>query len=288
MPLANWNVPFELTSALYSSTRLPINSPFAFPAGTGQLNLRHDGCSINTVVRSTKNPVPQADGDILHRRFTTGTQMNLAIQFWDNRLGEVACGELLQSMLDTTLGYLFALINAGDNEGRISWTPEGENARMLDDIRLLSYMTGAQPAEGGQFELGVTLDCALPYVEDLTQLAPTLPGTVVNAGNRPTYPVWRIDGPFTTMTLTNSTTTESFSYNNGQPGAPTIGSGDILEIDTFLNSVTKIETGPVLTNAFAGMVLPSSEFFLIDPGSPSIALSGASSGTGLINSAWTP
>lgn len=287
--IANWNVPFYMTSASYGGgVLLPFNETFAFPAGTGKIVLKQEGCSLAAAVRSTKDNVPQADGSILHRRFLTGMEMQLSAWFWETTgaEGKMACDDLLQSMVDTFMGYAYGLLNAGDNEGRISWLPDGAAPRMLDDIRLASYPKEAHvdgPGMGFEF----MIDCALPYAENLEQLAPAVPGVVVNGGNRPTYPVWQIDGPFSgVMTLANTTTGEEFSYDEDLPEAPNIDAGDYLEIDVFRNSATKIAPGPVLSNAFPGLVLPDSAFFEIVPGNNTITLSGAPSGNGLINAAW--
>jgi hypothetical protein len=284
MPLPDWSVPFSLTSAQYSPTPLAFNTPVSFASGTGTYFLRADGCSLANQVRQTKDFVPQADGAILHRRFVAGMEMTLAIQMWESD-SQVACDTLLQEMTDALMGYLYGLLNAGDNEGRISWVPEGgssatSTSRMLDDIRLLTY-----PAESNQtaaYEVAFTVDCAKPYAEDLTQLAPVVGGAVVNNGNRPTYPVWQITA--SAFTLTNTTTGDSFSFDDSLPGCPNVGAG-YVEIDTFRNSVTIVTAGPTLSNGAAGVVMTTSDFFLLVPGTNTITLSSGT-GIGLINSAF--
>lgn len=284
MPIADWTVPFDLTSAVYSATLLPINQLTTFASGTGIYLLRQDGCSLNASVRATKDNVPQADGSILHCRFLTGMEMNLAVQMWEST-DYPACDALLQDMTDELMGYLYGLLNAGDNEGRISWTPAGQSVRMLDDIRLFTYPSESFP--GGVNELAFTLDCALPYAENLTQLSPSIPGAVVNSGNRPTYPVWKIYGPYTSFTLTNTTTNESFSYNGALPGAMSITGGDYIEINTFNNTAYRNGNQQ---NVKPGIDMLASDFFSINPGSNTITLaySGGVGGAsvGLINAAW--
>jgi hypothetical protein len=213
--------------------------------------------------------------------------MNLAIQLWENDT-QIACDMLLQEMLDDLMGYLYNLINAGDNEGRISWVPEGgssvsSTSRMLDDIRLLSYPAEAQQP-GAPYEVTVTVDCALPYAEDLTQLNPAIAGAVVNHGNRPTYPVWQVTASAFTLTDTSVTPNAVFQFDDTLPGCPNVGAG-YVEIDTFRNSVTIVTAGPTLSNGAAGVNMTTSEFFTLSPGSHTITLS---SGTGvcLINAAW--
>lgn len=283
MPIADWTVPFSLTSAVYSATLLPFNEAFSFSAGSGIYLLREDACSLNTDVRSTKDNVPQADGSILHCRYLTGMEMNLTVQLWENQANP-ACDQLQQEMMDTLMGYLYGLLNAGDNQGRISWTPNGGSSatstqRMLDDIRLLTYPV--ETHTGVLAELAFTVDCALPYAEDLTQLAPSIPGTVVNAGNRPTYPVWQIySGNFI---LTNTTTGDTFAFDDSQPGCPDVGAG-YVEIDTFRN--TAYLNGN-LANLKPGIVMDSSDFFSIPPGTHTITCPGVGGASrGLINPAW--
>ena len=134
---------------------------------------------------------------------------------------------------------------------------------------------------------------------DETQDPPSIPGPVVNYGNRPTYPVWQIWGQFETFTLTNTSTGEEMSWSGALPGAlpPTyaggtteVQSGDYLEISTFDNTVTLVEPGgvpPTLSNATAGLLMDSSVFFSLLPGTNVITLTYAgSSANGLINAAW--
>jgi hypothetical protein len=276
--IADWSIPFNLTSALYSASVLPINQ--AIP-GVGYYFLRQDGCALRNTVRAQKNDIPQADGAILHRRFTSGMEMDLTFQLWETT-DSLACDDLAQDMLDTLMGYLYNLINAGDNEGRISWTPDGQSARMLDDIRLLVY-PAVKNAQGAT-EIAVTVDCALPYEEDLTPTITTLTGTdnVTNLGNRPVYPVFRIySGGFT---LANSTTGYQFVFDDTQLGCPPVGGG-YVEINTLRNTVY---LNGNQDNMKPGIVIESSDFFTLPPGVSTITLSAGTGGSTAIefNSAW--
>jgi len=295
--IVDWTVPFELTSTPYNSTNLLINQAITFTNGTGIFLLRTDGCSLTNVVRQTKDNVPQEDGAILHRRFTAGMEMTLTIQCWQTT-SLIACDELLQEMVDDLSGYLYGLLNALDNEGRIQWNPTGgssatSTARMLDDIRLLSYPEGSQ-ATGSPFEVKVTVDCALPYAEDLTQLAPSVPGVVTNHGNRSTYPVWQIYGAGggLNFTLTDSSTGMQFAFNDGLTGTHQVTGGNYIEIDTFRNSVTETVPGvppTPLYNSASGVEPASSDFFLLAPGTNTITLIGSGIGGSsqvLVNAAW--
>jgi len=288
MPLADWTVPFLLTSADYSGSKLEINTQTA----NGLYLLRPEGCSLNNQVRSSKEMVPQEDGAILHRRFAAGMEMTLAIQLWESR-DQIACDSLLQEMLDTLMGYLYGLLNAGDNEGRVEWLPDGFSSaasqyRMLDDIRLASYPVESQQP-GSPYEITVTVDCELPYAEDLSEVSVSLSGgsgTVTNYGNRPLFPVWKIAGPFTAVTITNTTPDPDvyFSWNSTLPGsASALDDDDYLEIDTFRNTVTKFKNGlpsscaftptaATLYNGAAGIDMLNSEFFLLAPGANAITV----------------
>jgi hypothetical protein len=297
MPVADWTVPFNLASVVYGNNPspnwstyltladpLPINSAVVFNSGTGYYLLRPDGCSLTNVVRSTKDFVPQEDGAILHRRFTGGMEMTLAIQFWRDKSAP-ACDQLLQEMLDTMMGYLYGLLNSGDNQGRIRWVPSGGSSslstyRMLDDIRLLSYPTVSQQS-GLPVELAVTVDCDLPYAQDETQDNPSITGgaTIVNLGNRPMYPVWQVAA--SSFIIDNGTDSLSFDDTLLPSGV----GGDYVEIDTFRNTVSIVRSPTVIDNAIAGLNMTTSDFFLLLPGNNTI---GLSSGTGLVltNGAW--
>lgn len=286
MPLADWTVPFELTSADYSATALKFNTPIV---GSGIYLLNQQSCFLDNQVRATKENVPQMDGAILHHRFLAGMEMGLAVQLWQDT-SNIACDTLLQTMLDTLMGYIYGLLNAEDNRGRISWLPDGNSSanssqRMLDDIRLLTYPTQGQ--NGGAVEITFSVDCALPYAEDLTQDSVALGASVTapNLGNRSTYPVFKIDGPFTNFILTNVSTGLQIVYDSTLPPGTglAVGGGDYIEIDMFRN--TAYLNGDQ-SNLKPGIDILSSDFFPLIPGNNTITLAGASTGTILINSAW--
>jgi hypothetical protein len=295
MAVGDWSVPFLLTSTVYTNNPipasvapnpLPINSVVTFPGGDLVFyRLRPDACTLTNVVRQTKDYVPQADGAILHRRFTGGMEMQLTVQLWQSN-DRIACDAILQEMIDTFNGYLYGLLNAPDNAGRISWTPVGQSVRMLDDIRLLSYPVESQ-SPGAPFEITCTIDTYYPYAENLTQLSPSIPGTVVNYGNRPTYPVWKVYGPYTGFTLANSTTGDTFTYDGTLPGAAGVGALSYMEIDTFRNTLYLNGSG---ANLKPGVVMVDSDFSPLLPGNNVIAITytGGAGGAsvGLINAAW--
>lgn len=289
--IADWSVPFFLTSQVYSSSDLAINQLLA---GGGYYFLRSEGCDLRNTVRAQKNDIPQADGAILHRRFTSGMEMDLAIQFWETP-DQIACDTLQKTMLDDLMGYLYGLLNAGDNEGRIYWQPAGNSStvsiyRMLDDIRLLTYPKVTQLPNALGIELTFTVDCALPYAEDLTpQTTPTTNlavgnTTITNYGNRPLYPVFRIySGNFT---LSNTTTNFQFVFDDSLPGVLNpLGSGDFVEINTLNN--TAYLNGDE-DNLKPAIQVAYSDFFMLVPGDNVINLTQSSLGTSYVehNNAW--
>lgn len=286
MPIADWTVDFSIRDRIWApgSEELLLNQSIAFSAGAGAYMLRQDGCKLGPTVRAQINDVPQGDGSILHCRYVTGMQMDLAIQMWEADLEKPACDDLLQEMLDELMAYLYNLINAGDNDGRVFWKPAGVDQRMIDDCRLLVYPVETHP-DSGIMEIAVTIDTQWPYAVDAAQLEPVIPGNVVNAGNRPTYPVWIITYPVTYTTVANSDTGEQFSWDSSRPGTGgALNPGEYLEIDTFRNTIYKNGVG---ANLKAGIVMDSSEFFSIPPGTSPITLSeGGVTSHGLINAAW--
>jgi hypothetical protein len=300
MAIADWTVPFRLTSTPYTDhpipattapNPLPINTATTLVGGESVIyRLKPDGCSMTNVVRETKDYVPQADGAILHHRFVGGMEAQLTFQMWQND-SKIACDHILQEMVDTLEGYLYGLINAGDNEGRLTWAPVGgasgapgsNGYRMMEDIRLLSYPVESQ-APGAPLEVVVTIDCERPYCEDETQLSPAVPGTVVNYGNRPTYPVYKIYGNYTSFTLKNTTTGEQFAYDGALPGAMAVGPGDYMEIDTFHNTLYLNGAG---ANLKPGVVMVDSDFSPLVPGNNVITCPGVGAASiALVNAAW--
>lgn len=277
MPLADWTVPFKLLSTRYAATALDLNIPIA---NLGTYYLNEAECKLRNTVRSTKTFIPQEDGAILHRRFVGGMEMDLAIQLWASK-DAAACNEQAEEMLDVLMGYLYGLLNAEDNNGRMSWLPDGlssptSNYRMLEDIRLLSYPEEAR--SNGILQINCTVDTVFPYSEDETQLAPTLPGPVVNNGNRPTYPVWQVTG--SSWIMVNDSTGEQIDFDDARPGCPDVGGG-YVEINTIRNTAFLNGNG---ADMLPGFSLTDSDFFLIPPGTHNI--SGAT-GIGLINAAWS-
>lgn len=282
MPIADWTVPFLLTSQVYSSDLLPFNTNVAtvLPSGsTGYYFLNESSCSLTNSVRETKDNIPQANGSILHRRWVQGMEMNLAVQLWQTP-DDIACDDLQQEMLDFLMGYLYGLLNAVDNQGRISWVPSGVEARMLDNLRLLSYPVESHPP-GSPMELTFSLDTQYPYELALTQRLTTITSggsaVLVNTGTVPVHPVIQVNmnntvpiaAPCADFILTDNF--DAFEWTSSLPGSAVIASGDYAELDSFRN--TMFLNGDE-ANLSPGIDMLVSEYLTLYPGSNTISITG--------------
>lgn len=272
----DWSAAMTLTNP-YSGTLL-LNQL----AADGYLYLLDEsGCQFNVTVRSTKDDVPQSDGSILHHRFMTGTEMTLAIQLWQNRT-QKACDAILSSMVDNLTGSLRSLLNAGDNQGRLSWAVDGKNERFLDDCRLLVYPSYAElPVP----TVIVTIDSEYPYAQE-TEATPDSCAdgdtvTLTNTGTAAYWPVFR-PGPATAFTITvvNSygITTQFVYVGAGNPGGVAIGGGDCAEINCFRNTIflaVGCGSGDD-ANLKAGVDELNSDYPFLTPGDNDVSITGAS------------
>lgn len=277
MPIADWSIPFSLRSLLFSGTPLLLNTEVT---NLGIYLVRPENCALRTTVRSTKEDLSQQDGSILHRRFLTGFEMEMQIALWESR-EKPACDDLAQTMMDVFLGYCRALKNAGDNVGRMSWTPAGQAQRMLEDIRLLQYPSESI-GDGGATELNVVFDSQFPYTEDENQQSVAVPASITNAGNTDTYPVFRLNAPITGFTMTNTATSLQFVYDSSRLGASPVSSG-YMEIDMFRGTVYLNGNG---ANLKAGVDIVNTDFFPLVSGVNPITISSGVGGIALVNNAW--
>jgi len=244
--------------------------------------LDQENCSFDITVRSTTDDVPQADGSILHHRFLTGTQMQLAIQLWESA-DTVACDALLAEMVGDLTGAFRSLLNAGDNAGRLTWQVDGGNDRILDDIRLLAY-----PAFTMSGPLGivtVTIDSQYPYAQDLTQQLTTITdgntAVLANTGSADYLPVFQVSNlSGSTFTLENVTTGIEFNYNDALPGGIAITGANYAEIDTFRNTIFLNGSG---ANLKAGVVQLSSDYWALVAGNNTVGITGAD-----VDILWAP
>lgn len=254
---AEWDVPFVLTSP-YGD--LDINS-----ATGDRYLLVQSGCDMGAPLRVTKDNVPQGNGSIMHRRFESGYECTLTMQLWDG--DNPACDAALVRMLDAINKHARGLLNAGDNQGRLRWTPTGANERMLDDIRLLERVVVQVPENGLGVQVTFAVDTAYPYAQEYTQQSTALNATLTNTGTVAYWPVVKVFGPTSAFTLTNVTTGLQMVYSG-----TAIGGGDYVEIDMFRNTMYLNGNG---ANRISSLNMLTSDFFPLEVGANALTITGA-------------
>jgi hypothetical protein len=280
--IADWTVPFTLVTP---NGTVILND--ATGATNGYYAIDASASEIGPTVRAEANDIPQADGSILHRRFLTGVEAKIVLQLWQT--DELpSCDTNISVMHDFIFGAVRSLLNAGDNEGRLRWTPQGGSERMLDDIRLLVYPT--QTLSDGIATVEFTVDTAYPYAIDLTQTAPTInstSGTITMTGTADFWPVIQVFGPCDTFGIVNSSVLDELGnplgifYDSGFPGAISIPGGSYAEIDCFRNTVYLDGDG---ANLKPGIDVTGSDFFPLVVGANNITTTEST--TFLVNNAW--
>lgn len=107
---------------------------------------------------------------------------------------------------------------------------------------------------------------------------------IINQGDLEAYPIWRVNGPASAITITRNTPTPAEFFALTQNGGVTLTAGQWVEIDAR-PSHTRTNL-PVLDQAGLSRydrVVPTSTFFQLDPGENrfTIALSGATVDTSI-------
>jgi hypothetical protein len=242
-------------------------------------------------IRATKDPIPQGDGDILHRRYTNGTELTLPIQLWKTigDPGEPACGEDLRLMLEELALYVQSILNG---RGRWFWTPSGYgDDRMLDECRWLVPFSRSL-SSGRLTTVTFGIDSPFPCFVDATEqfASDTLAfdgGNVVltNDGNHDAYPVIHVLGTTASFTITNN----SLVDQNGNPleivyDGTSIVTPDYAEIDVFRNT---IYLNGNEANLKAGIDATETDYFFLRPGDNDILVTGADAQF-LWNNSWVP
>lgn len=271
MLIADWDVPFTLVTSFGT---LLINQG-DYP----RFKLEPARCQARWGVRSQKSHVPQGDGSLLRRRFATGAEVRLVIEPWE-QYEQPACGSTRQDMMDTLAGHARAMLR---EDARLTWVPEGQTTRMLDDARLLE-VEPPDLLDGIRVQFTMTLDSPFPYVMDEAQTVQTIDTTtadIVMDGTADFWPVVQVHGAFTAFTITHNDLGVSLSYDETLPNAPNIGGGQYIEIDMFRNTAYK---NGDQDNCKPGIVLPGSDFFPLFPGTNSITTDADVDF--LLNNAW--
>lgn len=296
--ILEWDNPWQLITP---EGTLPINQPVSI--GTTPLGyyvLDRTRCSAGAARRITRTNLPQADGEITHRKFKQGYVIELNMQLWET-IGEgaiPACGGTLREMGDLLDLHLNAIENA---DGRLMWEPTSWpdtgptlSQRMVDKVRSLGpsgqgsdgsfvSVVAEQDAESPLVVVTFALLSPLPYAMDFTQITTNVypSATLTNEGNTNFYPVMQVHGPASSFAITNNSVTDengnvlSVVYDSTLPGAVTIGSGHYAEIDFFRETIF---LDGHFANLSAGIDVTLSDFFPLVPGDNDITV-GAYTGS---------
>lgn len=289
--MIEWDVAFRLESE-YGTVE--FNDP---ESEDGYFVLIENDCKATRTLRATTDPIPQADGELLHRRFRDGTEITLAVQLWEN-FQEPACGKVRREMYERLVAVLDGMLNGN---GRLYWSPTdyaGEE-RMLDSARWLTPIE--VNFDGGVPVCTFTVDSPYPYVLDKTQREsePGAGGILVPAGvptslvlpefSAAFWPVMKAYPDSGTWNIINSSVDDEwgealgFYYSASRPpGAGAIPNPHYAEIDTFRETVyydgnqanLKPYVNPELT-----------DYFFLQPGSNLILATNVDV-LFLINNAW--
>lgn len=254
-------------------------------AQTGYFALVEEGCKAKRDLRVVSDPIPQADGEIFHRRFRSGTEVTLQVQLWETS-SQYACGEARREMGEQLFGHLDALIN---NPGRLFWQPTGYgDERFLESAR---YMTPAEVSFNAHVPtVTFTIDSPLPYVLDKTQVEHPVPVSTTTPIIMPEFstnfwPVIKVDGAFSTFQIWNNSVQDEYGHDltisYGPPG-PAVASGHYAEIVTF-NETIYLDGSS--SNLKSGIDATVTDYFYLKPGTNNISIIGASCRF-LVNPAW--
>lgn len=276
--MIEWSNPATLRTARGDLDLNTAESP-----GVARYLLDKTRCEVTRGLRVTSDPVPQGDGEIFHRRFTDGTELQLAVQLWHG--SKPACGAEARLMYEALALQLSTMLN---EPGRFLTTPtDYGDERMLDQARWLSPMK----LEYGPNDLHIVtfaIDSPFPYLIDGTQLTQTVEHlateSIFNLGNADFYPVIKAHGDAALFSIENLTTGQQIRYDWTRPGAVPIDLGDYAEIDTFRNTVYLNGDEASLK---AGIDVELSDFFVLVPGENEIAVDGVDAEF-LVNHAWLP
>lgn len=137
----------------------------------------------------------------------------------------------------------------------------------------------------------ISLLCPDPFPREIADTVHTYTSAhvgvqqiIINQGDMEAYPIWKITGPASAITITRNTPTPSEYFALTQNGGVTLTAGQWVQIDAWPSHLrTNL---PVLDQAGLSRydrVDPPSSFFQLDPGENrfTIALSGATGATSI-------
>lgn len=276
MPLAEWDVPFLVTS----------------PRGTLKLNEPQGGSGANkddlylldeskcragiSALRTTNHDKPQDDGAYLHRIFKSYSVITLEAELWVGAVGdaEPACDADRVRMLDNLMDHIDGLLDPAQalidsGQTKIQWSPTGAaHDRMLNRVKTLTWPTEVitNPVMAVDFELHSPIPYAMDVNEQVSAIAPAI--TIVNGGTTAFHPVFRVHGPVGQFSIENIVPGLFINYDENLPGAVPIASGHYAEIATFGNTIFLDGSS---TNLMAGLDVQTSDFWKLLRGSNDLA-----------------
>lgn len=265
----DWTPAFEIQSPSLGS--LFLNTDLG---GGKMYRLNPRRCVGRREIRAVTDDVPQGDGEIFHERFARGSELQLAIQFWQGT-EDCACDDVLVDMYDDLRGHLWSLLRPADDGGRVIWTPAGKPARMIDAARLLQLNDPEEDADTGCTEILCIIDTPFPYAMTHAENVVSLTGsmTLPNAGNVEFYPVFKVNGPSGAWSIENNDTGQLYLYDGSRPGASAIGGGDYGEIDMFRGGLIYLNGDGA--NLKAGVDVEASDILTVAAGGSSYTINGA-------------
>lgn len=275
--MAEFGIVYTLETPLGTLTFNPSPNP-----GDGYLRLAAVEGLDGGVLRSTVEPVPQADGATVFDAYR-------------GAMYPILRGQIKASVLSTRRGLEDDLRALTDSivraDGILRWTPSGAATRRVT-VRLLE----ALQINGGlikEFNLALVAGDPTVYADaqqtsDTVALTvgggaevfphgfpysygdPSGGGTVnvTNGGRVRTYPVVKIYGPVSAPAIYNVTTGKVVSFSG-----LTIAAGDFLEVDMRAETVEL--NGSPDVNLIGRIDSVGSEFWALEPGVNSIRLSGS-------------
>lgn len=282
---------------------LPINQQVYRPSDGAELGFYLlDGakCRAGAAPRITRDNIAQADGEIIHRKFKTGQVLELTAQLWQNN-EMPACGGVLREMGDLLDLHLTAIQNV---DGQIQWTPTpfpGDGS--LQDRQFVQLRALGPSGQGasGFVSVDAEKDESAPLTTVTFAFLTPIPysmgtdehndditggGTVTNIGNTDYYPVMKVFGPTDSFAVINESVVDQagnpliVSYDAALPGGQSIPGGAYAYIDFFRNTIYL--NGDPANNLKAGINVPFTDFWPLAPGSNTISVSGAYSGSQII------
>ena len=301
MPNVEWSVPQTIVSPYMT---LPLNTPLPLGSRDNEFffMVRPDGYKIVPAkFRLVQDSVSQADGSSLQQPLIDGMVATMKVEYWVAPRGDLAALTIagadseggvtpsadlvtMNEMLSGVLNSLRVWTADPNNNQRYMWLPTGSGGihRMLTNVLLVAWPEPGQdpPIVSQTFSLGTPLPYAISESETTTDIAAGGSATITNPGNASVYPVFIIDGPTSSCTITNTTTGATIIYDASRPGASAIASGHFVEIDSFQGTV--ILDGSV-DDTYIAAIDPTSVFFPLAPGAQTITAAGAD-----IHIRWNP